>query len=226
MATVTIITATRDRRRFLPHLIDTIEKQTFSKAALEWLVLDDGDDAIGDLLDGVPYARYVRPSEKLKLGHKRNIGNDLSKGEFIFFFDDDNYAFPHRLEAGVDALQENPDAMMIGSSDMFIYDSALKAAYVCGPFGKNHATLGTWGIRRSLLSKARFDETAARGEEISFTRNWSVPMVQVGRCNTSVCFDHGSNTVSKQHLLNQASQFLRLEEVIKDTYSREFFESF
>jgi glycosyltransferase involved in cell wall biosynthesis len=223
---VTIVTATRDRRKFLPHLIATIEKQTFPKDELEWLVLDDGDDGVGELIERVPYARYIQSAEKILLGHKRNIGNDLARGEFIFYFDDDNYAFPHRVAVGVKALQENPDAMMIGSSDMFIYDSSLRAAYVCGPFGERHATLGTWGLRRSLLSTARFDANLKRGEEVSFTKNWSVPIIQVGRSNTSVCFDHGNNTVSKQHLIRQASKFLPLRDIIKDQDSRDFFESF
>jgi glycosyltransferase involved in cell wall biosynthesis len=223
---VSIITATQNRRRFLPHLIDTIQKQTVSKTELEWLILDDGDDSVGDLVKSIPYARYVSWPEKIGLGHKRNIGNDLSKGEFIFFFDDDNYAFPQRIEVGVNAFLENSDAMMVGSSDMFIYDKALKAAYVCGPFGKNHATLGTWGLRRSLLSTARFDDTVTRGEEASFTKNWTVPMVQVGRSNTSVCFDHGNNTVSKRHLVKASTQLLPLEDVIPDPLSRVFFHTY
>ena len=223
---ISIVTVTRDRRRFIPHLIETITKQTIQKSELEWIILDDGNDAIGDLVRAVPYARYYYTSEKLTLGYKRNLGNYLSRGQYIFYFDDDNYAFPHRVEAGVFALLHAPKAMIVGSSDMFIYDRTLRAAYVAGPFGPNHATLGTWGVRRPLLSQTRFDDFALRGEEVTFTAEWTIPIVQVGRSNTSVCFDHGENTISKAHLAAQASELLALEDVILDPQSRDFFRSF
>jgi len=223
---VSVVTVTQDRRRFLPHLISTIEKQTIPKSELEWILFDDGHDPVGDLVKHISYARYFYSSERMKLGYKRNVANFLCRGEYLFYFDDDNYAFPHRLEVGLEAFERHANAAIVGSSDMFVYDASLRAAYVCGPFASNHATLGTWGVRRSFFTQARFDEAASKGEEVAFTRDWTVPILQLGRANTSVCFDHGRNTISKRHLAMQASELLRLEDIIQDADSRAFLQSF
>jgi len=222
MPKVSIVTITKDRRKFIPHLINSVAAQTWPKDDLEWVIVDDGEDKIQDLVQDIPYVNYRYVEGPLALGRKYNTANALARGEYIFYFDDDDYSFPARITIGVQHLDRFPQAMIVGSTGMYIYDSDLKKIYVCGPYHPNHATSGTWGFRRSLLSHTRYDDTITRTTEVNFTNNWAVPIQQVGRNNTIVATDHGGNNVSKKHLIKKAKKFYEPEEIIPDQASCDF----
>ena len=50
---------------------------------MEWIVIDDGEDCVKDLFENIKGVKYFRYEEKLKLGKKRNLLHEKSKG-FIF----------------------------------------------------------------------------------------------------------------------------------------------
>jgi len=225
MPKVSIVTLTKDRRKFIPPLIKNVAAQSWPKDDLEWIIVDDGEDKIEDLVKDIPYVNYRYYKTHLPIGHKRNIANSLASGEYIFYFDDDDYSFPRRIAVGVKALDQNPQAMIIGSSGMYIYDSDLKKIYVAGPFGPRHATEGTWGLRRTLLRQTKYEESLMRATESNFTKNWAIGVMQVGRNNTIVATDHGGNSVSKKHLIKKTKEFFEVEQIIPDKAACEFLKS-
>jgi glycosyltransferase involved in cell wall biosynthesis len=95
---VSIVTPTYNRRRFIPTLIRMIETQTYPRDRMEWIVYDDGQEAIGDLIDEaqhrLPLTIYIRSEEKQTLGEKRNRLNREAKGEILVAFDDDDFYAP------------------------------------------------------------------------------------------------------------------------------------
>lgn len=196
---VTISTITANRRRFFAHTVMNVRALLAGNYELEWVIVEDGDESVEDLVADVPFARYFRLDGRNGVALKRNVANEASRGEYILYLDDDNYAFPHRLLASVGALAESP-FLMAGSSDMLIFDRARWSIFQVGPFSQMHATLGTWCIRRQLLEHTRFRDSDTRGEEVAFTRDWSIPILQLGALNTSISFSHGNNTVPKHDL--------------------------
>jgi len=52
------------------------------------VVIDDGTDPVGDLLEGCPGVRYARVPCRLTAGAKRNLACDLAQGELIAHWDD------------------------------------------------------------------------------------------------------------------------------------------
>ena len=102
--TVSICTPTFNRRPFIPALIECVVNQTYPANRLEWIIVDDGTDPVGDLFANVPIARYVRYPEKMTLGKKRNITNDLCAGNIIIYMDDDDYYPEERVEHAVEKL--------------------------------------------------------------------------------------------------------------------------
>jgi hypothetical protein len=224
---VSIITVTKDRARFFPHLIHVIEKQDIGPDKIEWVIVDEGPLPVLPLVEHLPLAiKYHHQAAFPTLGAKRNFANGTASGRYIAYFDDDDYAFPQRLRASVDFLDVHPEFDAAGSSDMYIYDNDVKRAYVTGPFGKTHATSGTWCFRRTLLNRLSFDENAKSAEETSFTRGWKMRLGQIGRGNTIVAFEHGHNTMTKKHLLKSAPQLIPLEKVIGDPHSLAFYRDF
>jgi hypothetical protein len=69
-----------------------------------------------------------------------------------------------------------------------------------------------------------FADSASWREEAGFTKEWTIPMGQLDKRETSVCVDHGSNTVSKKHLLREANTTFSLEDIIDDEFSRRYFQ--
>ena len=70
---VSVCTPTYNRRHFIPFLIKSFKAQTYPKELMEWIVIDDGEDCVKDLFEGVECVKYFRVEEKMKLGKKRNF---------------------------------------------------------------------------------------------------------------------------------------------------------
>ena len=61
------------------------------------MIVDDGDDAIGDLVNAVPGVRYIRLNQRLSIGAKRNLACREARGDIIAQWDDDDWYAPDRL---------------------------------------------------------------------------------------------------------------------------------
>jgi glycosyltransferase involved in cell wall biosynthesis len=77
---VSCIMPTRNRRPFVSQSIWYFLRQDYPNKEL--LILDDGEDNVADLIPDDERIRYVRVDRQV-LGAKRNLGCELSRGEFI-----------------------------------------------------------------------------------------------------------------------------------------------
>jgi glycosyltransferase involved in cell wall biosynthesis len=168
---------------------------------MEWIIVDDGTDKIGDLVKHIPQVKYYSIDKKLLLGNKRNLMHEKTKGEIIVYMDDDDYYPPQRVSHAVETLQKNPQALCAGGSEIYIYFKHIQKMYQFGPYGPNHATAGTFAFRRRLLNISRYYDTAALAEEKNFLKNYTIPFVQLEPLKTILVFSHEHNTFDKKRLL-------------------------
>src|SRR4029453_19349055 len=96
---------TRDRRPFVAQAITYFRRQDYP--CRELVVVDDGDDAVGDLVPVDPGIRYVRLDRPMLLGEKRNMCNDLAAGDVLVHWDDDDWSAPDRLRRQLTALEDS-----------------------------------------------------------------------------------------------------------------------
>jgi len=230
---VSVLTPTYNRRKFIPWLIKIYEAQTYPKNRMEWIILDDGTDRVGDLFaeaaKRIPNIRYVAApeGEKILIGKKRNMLNDLAKGDIIVAMDDDDYYPPKRISHVVYRLNQNPKVELAGSSEIYLFYTDKKEIYRFGPINPNHATNGTLGYRRSYLKGHRYDETVTHAEEKSFLDEYKNPMVQLNPDETMLVMCHSANTFSKSEmrytnpLMKKTS--MAIKNFIKDPAMRAFF---
>jgi len=200
---VSVCTPTFNRRPFIPSMIKCFEHQTYPKDKIEWLILDDGTDKIGELVSHIPQVKYLKYDEKMTLGKKRNILNQKSSGDIIIFIDDDDYYPPERISHAVETLQQNPKALCAGSSKMFIYFKHINKMLQFGPYGPNHATAATFAFKRELLSRTKFDEKSSVAEEKNFLKDYTIPFAQLDPMKTILVFSHNHNSFDKKELLTQ-----------------------
>ena len=198
---ISVCTPTFNRRPFIEYMIKCFNHQTYPKELMEWIIVDDGTDKIGDLVKHIPRVKYFEYPNKLTLGNKRNIMNEKSIGKFIVYMDDDDYYPPERVSHAVETLTNNPHAMCAGSSEMYIYFNHIKKMYQFGPYNANHATAGTFAFRRELLRITRFNDTASLAEEKEFLKNYTIPFVQLDAMKSILVFSHQHNTFDKRRLL-------------------------
>lgn len=214
-ARVTICTPTYNRRPFIPFLIKCILAQTYPLHLLEWVVVDDGTDLIGDVIADhsaalsaahitVKYVNAVKDlpaATKLTLGQKRNLMHKYATGDVIVYMDDDDYYPPERVKHAVQMLRSDQKAWAAGASEMHIYFKHLARMYQFGPYGPAHATAATFAFRKELLEHTQYNETASVAEEREFLRGYTVPFVQLDTRHTILVFSHMHNSFDKRALL-------------------------
>ncbi len=107
--TVSVVMAAKNYARFLPIAVESVVAQSFPD--WELLIIDDGST------DATPAAvqpfladrrvRYVR-SDRLGQSRAKNLGANLSRGEFIAYLDADDAWLPTKLAKQLALLQANP----------------------------------------------------------------------------------------------------------------------
>jgi glycosyltransferase involved in cell wall biosynthesis len=159
---VTCIMPTADRRAYLTRAIRYFQRQDYPN--LELLIVDDGADAVSDCVpSGDSRIRYLRLSQKLNVGAKRNFACEQSRGEIIVHWDDDDWYPDWRVGAQVRALEAG-GFDLCGTSQLFYFEAATDRAW------------------RYRFSRARRPWVA--GNTLAYRKNfWTrhrFPCVQVG----------------------------------------------
>lgn len=229
---VSVLTPTYNRRKFIPSLIECYKSQTYPKDCMEWIVLDDGTDSVQDLFEEakakIPNLRYIRHSDKMLIGAKRNRLNEEAKGEILVAMDDDDFYFPERVSHVVTSFARNPTTELAGASEVYIYFSDNKKIYKLGPYNKNHATNGTMSWRKSYAATHRYDESVTHAEERSFLDDYTHPMIQLDPFKVMLVMAHSQNTFDKRRIRDEPSPFVKatqmeLKAFIKSAPLRAFF---
>ena len=201
MPFVSLCTPTFNRRPFIPFMIKCFEHQTYPKDKIEWIIIDDGTDPIEDLVKQIPNVKYFYYKEKMLLGKKRNLMHSKCSGDIIVYMDDDDYYPPERISHAVETLQNNPDFLIAGSSEMHIYFDSKQLVYQCGPYKKYHSTAATFAFKKQLLLQTKYDDNMGLSEEQKFTKEYNIPLIQLNSLKSILVFSHKHNSLNKEKLL-------------------------
>ena len=145
---VSVCTPTFNRRPFISAMLECFNHQTYPRDRMEWIIVDDGTDPIGDLVSQHECVRYFNLADKISLGKKRNLMHEKARGEIIVYMDDDDYYPPERVSHAVETLLDHrkrkTGVKLVGSSEMYIYFKGFGGGegqmVQFGPYGPNHAT--------------------------------------------------------------------------------------
>lgn len=124
LPSISVITPTWNRERFLPHAYQSFLAQIAQP--IEWIVIDDSDNR-SQFMENLNDQRviYHHSSRRVSVGEKRNLAIELARGEIIAHFDDDEIYAPDYLSTLVGEMQEN-DASFAKLSAFFIYSQVYK----------------------------------------------------------------------------------------------------
>jgi glycosyltransferase involved in cell wall biosynthesis len=177
MPLVSCVMPTRNRRRWIAQAIGYFQRQDYPNREL--LVLDDGEDAVADIIPPDPSIRYVRLDRTLVLGEKRNHACELARGEIIAHWDDDDWQASHRLSYQVGQLERH-GASLCGPSRVIFFEPASQRAwqYEYPRTLRRWVAGGAMCYRKELWRENRFAHVQI-GEDTGFVANQrgSVPLV-------------------------------------------------
>jgi glycosyltransferase involved in cell wall biosynthesis len=229
---VSVLTPTYNRKKFISSLVECYKSQTYPKDKMEWIVLDDGSEKVGDLFlqltKGLPNIRYIALNEKLNIGAKRNMLNKEAKGDICVCMDDDDFYSPDRVSHAVFKLNSIPGVQLAGSSTLYLYYTDTGEIIKIGPYGPNHATNGTMSYKKQYGKTHFYDESVTFAEEKSFLEDYKHNMVQLDPMKVMLVMSHSENTFDKSSFRHVENQFvqktkLKLKDFIKNKDLRDFY---
>jgi glycosyltransferase involved in cell wall biosynthesis len=145
---------TYNRRAFLPLALRHFRAQDYPDKEL--IIVDDGSDAVSDLVRDAPDVRYMRLSTRASIGAKRNLACQHARGEIIAHWDDDDWYAPDRLRYQIAPI-------LMNTADMTGLENAWVLELPQGVFWRTHPELhqrmfagdvhgGTLVYRKGLLT--------------------------------------------------------------------------
>jgi glycosyltransferase involved in cell wall biosynthesis len=123
---ISCIMPTRNRRAFVPRAIAYFMRQDYSRREL--IVLDDGEDAVEDLMPRSKRIRYARLEHGLSLGTIRNRACELARGPLIAHWDDDDWSASWRLSYQAGALR-TASADVCGLDNVYFFDQRAQQGW-------------------------------------------------------------------------------------------------
>lgn len=170
---VSCIMPTFNRRRFIPKAINYFLRQDYKPKEL--VVVDDGTDAVKDLIPCDDRIRYVRLEEKLSVGAKRNLACELAKGDIIVHWDDDDWMSDWRLRYQTEKLQQ---ADICGLKRVLFFDPVRENAweYIYPGTTKLWVHGATLCYRKSFWRENHFPNVDV-GEDLRFV--WNDPDAKI-----------------------------------------------
>jgi glycosyltransferase involved in cell wall biosynthesis len=164
---------TADRRAFVSLSLRAFLAQDWPNREL--IIVDDGRDAVGDLVAGTAGVRYLRLPQRASIGTKCNLACAEARGELIAYWDDDDWYAPARLswqaapivagEADVTGL-ENQFVLQLPAGDFWTTRRELHQRMFVGDV---HG--GTLMFRRSLFAEGLRYPEVNLAEDAAFLRD-------------------------------------------------------
>ncbi len=182
---ISIIIPVFNAEKYLERCLESILSQTYLQ--FEVIMIDDGStDRSGAICDTYgkqyPFIHVVH-SSNLGVGHARNIGLEMCKGEYVTFVDSDDFIHPQYLEIMLDAVKkegnEKPVCCKLVDVEMkeTVVKSEIKNPVVQNvPFDEKydfsaeyaHLTCGGLLYNKKLCNELRFDTDLYVGEDTLF----------------------------------------------------------
>jgi hypothetical protein len=194
---VSCIMPTANRRPFVPQALRYFLRQDYPNREL--IVVDDGPDAVGDLLPSDTRVRYIRLAGRKTVGAKRNLACQQAAGEIIVHWDDDDWMAGWRLSYQVASLL-NERAEVCGLATLLHYDPAAGAAwrYVYPTGGRPWVAGNTLCYTRRFWNTNPFPDINV-GEDTRFLwSNRPKKILPLADERFYVALIHPSNTSPKQ----------------------------
>ena len=213
---VSIITPTGNRRKFFSLAIKNFESFIYPKNKVEWLILDDGEEEIEDILPKDSRINYVKlnTNKRLSIGNKRNTSIKLAKYDYIVFMDDDDYYFPESIMVRIKIMLKY-NKQCVGCSSIGNYNLINNQSTLSSD-GDKYLTEGSLAFKRKFWEDRQFNNEDFISEFKYFQSHRQNEMINIPFQFVIISLTHNNNTTGTTRNHNNFSEWLNNN---KENYS-------
>lgn len=227
---ISIITITRNRRKFMPLLIYNFNNMDYPKDLVEWIIIDDGTEPIKDLLPKERNIKYVHleSDTPLTVGYKRNYAlKHYTQGEYIVHMDDDDIYFSHSISSRIKALISNKREC-IGITSLPCMDIVNKLGFMVGT---EYSVLSEASMcySKAFWDTRNYNESVKTGEAVLFLKDRHSEIVQMPYIFVMIALSHTSNLTGNLRTINDNLDTRNAYKLIynmNDEYTQNFIDQF
>ncbi len=181
---VSVIIPAYNSARFLSEAIESVLSQSYP--VLEVIVVDDGStDETKEICNKYPNVKYIYQSNR-GVSAARNLGTQISQGEYLLFLDSDDRLLPKAVEIGVNCIKTIPEVGFVFGNFIFqsinpdgsykteeIYDRQPEVANYASLLASDHRIQCACILFRrvSVVSVGGFDPTLKANEDVNLFLN-------------------------------------------------------
>ena len=198
---ISIVTITKDRRKFMPLAVYSYMIQSYPEDKIEWVIVDDGDDPIEDTLFGVPNVKYVW-CEKMSVADKRNLGVQNAMYDIVCMMDDDDVYPNNSVLQRVAMLLKEPKrgcvfCTTIPCYDIVKYSSFMNVPPITLPMSQR-VSEATLGFTRKFWEERKFESGVQIAEADAFIRGREQMCREISPQEVIVSLVHPLTTSSRR----------------------------
>jgi glycosyltransferase involved in cell wall biosynthesis len=211
LPSVTIITVTRNRKRFFPLAIDNWKRIYYPDNKLNWLIVDDSDDvkdgpieqlkALKDSRVKYYYKAPIKQEDSSFTGHsvgyKRNLAMSMINTEYAVMMDDDDYLYNESVLARVCCcLYYGKECAY--SDELGVYHVFHERSYILEQF--NDVPEGTIMMTKRFWEKQKFGEGNG-GEGRQLVSGLEMEMIRVPFMFNLIVLNHANNATGRNRCI-------------------------
>jgi hypothetical protein len=199
---ISIITLTKDRRKFMSLAIYCYLLQSYPEDKLEWVIVDDGKDPIEDTLIGIPNVTYVRCDTEMSISAKRNLGVEKAMYDMFVMMDDDDVYPENSVLHRVAMMMKEPAKECAFCTTIPCYDITKYSSFMNVPPNTLHMSQrvseATMVFTRKFWEENKFDESVNVAEGDAFIRGREQMCRELSPQEVIVSLIHPKNTSARK----------------------------
>jgi hypothetical protein len=210
---VSILTVTKNRGKLFPIAVHNWKKFVYPRDKLEWIIVDDGEEDLTDLLPSDDHRiKYIRSTPlggvPSNIGDKRNFAVEKARYDHLLNMDDDDYHFPDSVLAKVRVLKKYPKKGCIYCHNLGTYNTFDKGSAILEKY--KDVPEATMFFTRQFWEKRKFGKTASgTSESYSLCKKREMEMLKMSFWFSCIALSHKTNYTQGLRSLDSVSNEIK-----------------
>lgn len=217
---ISVCTLTRNHRLVFPFCVNSLHNQSYPLDKIEWIVLQNGDEPIDDLIPKTLKRKLKRfhietlPSDHGKtLGELRNIAVKTSTESIVTFMDDDDIYFHTSILARVKAMIKY-NVECVGCNRIGTYNLLEEKGGIASD-GKHMLSEATLLFKRSFWQERGFNSNEKTAESYGLLSGRQHRCLSVPYHFVILAMTHAVNTTGTLRLI-EGKELLPLKTILTE----------